>query len=234
MWTRRDVLLAGTVLGAGASAAPLVAALPRPATLRRADLLRVGLLQSVVPFIDPLDLPGSRARAFAALRLLLERSLEQYGDLDWLAAGAFALGHAQVTTPASLPALALEPHSDEIRALRLLASRHGVQLSLGAAWRMRGGAIAPHLLLVDRDGALQTQRLRPGPSAAGMAVACARRGLPGAWIAPARDPALPPPLRSIVGGDTVLLDAASTVIAAAATQAETCVVGDLALSLPQR
>lgn len=230
MWTRREVLLTGTVLGAGAGAAPLVAALPRPAALRSAGKLRVGLLQSAAPFIDPLDLPGSRARAFAALQLLLERSLGHHGDLDWLAAGAFALGQQQMWTQEARAALALQPDSDEIRALQRLASRHRVQLSLGAAWRMRGGAIAPHLLLVDPSGAVRTQLLRTGTAAAEMAAACARIGLPGAWIAPARDPALPPPLQAVVGGDTMLLDGTGAVIAAAATQAETCVVGDVAVA----
>jgi hypothetical protein len=230
MWTRRELLLTGTVLGAGA--APFAAALPRPPTTPNGGRLRVGLLQTVAPFIDAADLAGSRARAFAALQWLLDRSLEAQPDLDWIAAGAFALGHDRVMSPAALAALALTPAAPEIGALRQLAVSRRVQVSIGAAWQPRRDAISMHLLVIDAQGALGAHPLHEQHTArcnaaGAMSSACARLGLPGAWLAPARDPALPPPLRSITGGDTALLGRDGRVIAAAATQAETCVVGDL-------
>lgn len=230
MLTRREVLLAGTVLGAGA--APLFAALPRPLASHHAGRLRVGLLQSVAPFIDSADLAGSRMRAFAALQLLLERSVESCPGLDWVAAGAFALGHDRVASPAARAALALTPDAPEIRALRQVALRHRLQITIGAAWRPRRSTASLHLLRIDARGELSAHALREqaGPECtadAGLAGACARLGLPGAWLAAARDPALAPTLHAITGGDTALLGRDGRVLAAAATQAETCVVGDL-------
>lgn len=234
MLTRRELLLAGGVLGAGA--APFAAALPRPRAARRPDRLRVGLLQSAAPFIDAADVAGSRSRAFAALRLLLERSLESHDGLDWIAAGAFALGHDRVASPALQAALALTPSSPEIHSLRQLAVRHRVQVSLGAAWQPRRGSIALQLLVLDAQGHLgvepiRDQPVRPGRAVDAMSAACASRGLAGAWLAPARDPALPPTLPAITGGDTALLGRDGGVLAVAATQAETCVVGDVAIDL---
>lgn len=230
MVNRREVLLAGTLLGAGA--VPVVAALPRPAVPRHPGRMRVGLLQSVAPFIDPEDLAGSRVRAFAALQCLLERSAESCTGLDWLAAGAFALGHDRVVSPAARAALALTPGAPEIGALRQFAVRHRLQVTVGAAWRARRSPAALHLLLIDAHGELSAHALqeREGTGCdadAGLAHACARLGLPGAWLAPARDPALAPTLPAITGGDTALLGGDGRVIAAAATQAETCVVGDV-------
>jgi hypothetical protein len=232
MLTRRDVLLAGTVLGAGA--VPAVAALPQPHAPHHAGRLRVGLLQSAVPFIDTADLAGSRVRAFAALQLLLERSVEYSPGLDWLAAGAFALGHDRVASPAARAALALTPEAPEIRALRQFALRHRLQVTIGAAWQPRRSAASLHLLRIDAQGGLSAHALQEQAGSvcaadAGLADACARLGLPGAWLAPARDPALAPTLTAIIGGDTALLGRDGRVLAAAATQAETCVVGDVAI-----
>jgi hypothetical protein len=232
MLTRREVLLAGTVLGAGA--VPVVAALPQPLASHHAGRLRIGLLQSVAPFIDTADLAGSRLRAFTALQLLLDRSVESCAGLDWLAAGAFALGHDRVESPATRAALALTPDSPEISALRQFALRHHLQVTIGAAWQRRRSAASMHLLRIDAHGAVSAHPLQQ-PAAtgcgadAGLADACARLGLSGAWLAPARDPALAPTLPAITGGDTALLGRDGRVLAAAATQAETCVVGDVAI-----
>ncbi|MEZ5459897.1 MAG: hypothetical protein R3E65_11510 [Steroidobacteraceae bacterium] len=230
MLTRRDVLLAGTVLGAGA--VPAVAALPRPRASRHPGRLRVGLLQSVAPFIDTADLAGSRRRAFAALQLLLERSVESHAGLDWLAAGAFALGHDRIESPAARTALALTVDAPEIGALRQFARRHRLQFTLGAAWQPRRRAASLHLLRIDARGELSAHALQEQAGArcnADIALAekCRRLGLPGLWLAAARDQALPPHVSVIMGGDTALLDRDGRVIAAAATQAETCVVGDI-------
>lgn len=230
MLTRREVMLAGTALGV--AAAPVFAALPRPCASHHAGRLRVGLLQSVAPFIDSADLAGSRARAFAALQVLLERSVESCPGLDWLAAGAFALGHDRAASPAARAGLALTPDAPEIKAWRQFALRHRLQVTIGAAWQPRRSAASLHLLRIDARGefsahALQEQPASGWAAAAGLAGACARLGLPGAWLAPARDPALAPTLHAITGGNTALLGRDGRVLAAAATQAETCVVGDL-------
>lgn len=230
MWTRRELLLTGAALGA--STAAFAAELPRPRAMRGVGALRVGLLQSAAPFIDLADLPGSRARALAAVQLLLERSVAAHPELDWLAAGSHALGHDRVTSAASAAALALTAASPEVQALQQFAVRHRIRVSIAATWQPRRGPAAMHLLLIDAQGALGAHPLREHAPAgcddgSGLSAACARLGLPGAWLAPARDPALAPTLSAITGGDTTLFGRDGRVIAAAATQDETCVVGDV-------
>jgi hypothetical protein len=227
MWTRREVLLAGGLLGA-ATAAPLAARLP-PAP-GHGGPLRVALLQGAAPFVDAADLRGSRERAFAALAVLLERSADAAPRLDWLVAGAWPLAAAAPLPAAASRAFALDPGSAEIAALRDFAKRRELRLTLAAWWRDRAMRIEPRLLAFGRDGALSAQPL-PATVATEpretFAAACARLGLAGACIEPACDPATAPQVTAPRGGGTRLLGADGRTVAAATTQAETCVVGEL-------
>ncbi len=110
--TRRQLLMSAGALGA--VRIPLADA----ATARRVSVasasLRLGLLQSAQPFIDLQDLRGSRQRAFAAFRALLERSATDHPPLDWLAAGAFPLSGPGPFTASVLARFALDANSAEI------------------------------------------------------------------------------------------------------------------------
>lgn len=228
MWTRRGVLM-----GTGLAVAGVVA--PRSvwstdARARRSGALRVALLQSASPFVDSVDLRGSRQRAFTALMVQLERSAAAHRQLDWIAAGVWPMAAATDLPPVAAAAFALANDGDEVATLREFARRHAICLTLAAWWRGRGDRIAPRLLALDRDGtlttAVPTSSLQATPTAA-FAATCARLGLPGAWIEPAADPATAPGVRAPLGGGTRLLDAQGHTIAMATTQAETCVVGAL-------
>ncbi len=228
MWTRREVLVAAGLIGTFTAAVPAAQRLPAPAG--RGGALRVGLLQSAPPFVDGHDLGGSRERAFAALMVQLARSMSVCSRLDWLALGTSPLAAAALLPTRARDAFALEPRSAEIDALRAFARRHELRLTLGAWWRERGVHSEPRLLALEGDGRLSTHRLEgvaDGPAARTFCVACARLGLPGAWIEPAADPATAPNVSAPVGGGTRLLGADGRTLAAAKTQFETCVVGEL-------
>lgn len=228
MWTRREVLVAAGLIGTFTAALTAAQRLPAPAG--RGAALRIGLLQSAPPFVDGDDLGGSRERAFAALMVQLAQSVSAHARLDWL-----ALGNAPLAAAAPLPASArraftFEPHSAETAALRTFARRYCLRLTLGAWWREQGARSEPRLLAFERDGMLSTHRLEVvagGSAASTLCLACARLGLPGAWIEPAADPATAPLASAPLGGGTRLFGVDGRTLASATTQFETCVVGEL-------
>jgi hypothetical protein len=228
MWTRRQVLVGAGLAGAlGPSG--ILAVPPAPAGTRT-GMLRVGLLQSAPPFVDEADLPGSRQRAFAALRVLMERGADAHPDIDWLVAGPWALAVAGSLSPGARAMLALHPGSAEVLQLRGLVRERALSMTLPAWWRDRDGQVAARVVSVARDGSLAVHE--PGGAMAAwphetFRSACARLGLPGACVEPARDPAAAPHVALPVGGGTRLVGANGRTIVAAVTQAETCVVGDL-------
>jgi len=92
----------------------------------------------------------------------------------------------------------------------------------------RDGSASKKLLVFEPDGSLSTARLNHSDAwidAAIFAAACARVGLPGAYIEPACDPATAPDVYAPIGGGTALYGADGAALARATTQAETCVVG---------
>ena len=147
---------------------PLAAAVPMPDAPR--GRLRLGLLQSRQPFIDPYDIPGSRERAFSAYRVLIRRSLEEQGPLHWLAGGAFPLSGPGPFPAGVLEQLALTERSAEVSWLRSFARRHRLRLTLGGWWQDTGTHVANRLLTVDSRG--QCQVSRPNEHGAGKDCGC--------------------------------------------------------------
>jgi hypothetical protein len=204
------------------------------------------LLQSAQPFIDLHDLGGSRQRAFAAFRALLERSAMDHPPLDWLAAGAFPLSGPGPFTAFVLARFALDDSCAEISSLASLVAELELRLTLGAWWREPGGFIAPRFLVFDRQGTWQVlqapaaQRLagesglrvnmhtRPCSESERFADQCRRLGVYGARIEPACNPAPPPGVSTPINGGSQLVAPDGRVLARAKTQGETCVVTELA------
>lgn len=212
MWTRRRLLLSSGAIAA--CLPPLAAALPSFAAPR--GPLRVGLLQSAPPFIDARDRVGSSQRALAAFIVLIERSIAADPAIDWLAGGPAALEGA------------LGRRDRKLASLHEIAHSHQIRISLGSRWRERDGSASKKLLVFEPDGSLSTARLNHSDAwidAAIFAAACARVGLPGAYIEPACDPATAPDVYAPIGGGTALYGADGAALARATTQAETCVVG---------
>lgn len=232
MLTRRELLLLS-----GAFGLPMTAALSLPAASNGG--LRLGVLQSRVPFIDERDLQGSRERAFDAFRTQLRRSVEPHDSLDWLAAGAFVLSAPGPLPAATVESLALTAQSAEVEWLASFARGHRLRLTLGAWWRESGSDIAPRLLVFESDGAWRSQSMRsihvldrvylqmPATqcmSHAGLAAWCRRRRSCGVRIATVSGPDLPPGAREPASDGSAIIDAYGVSRAIADPRAETRLV----------
>ena len=221
---------------------PVATTLACPAAPR--GRLKLGLLQSREPFMDPHDIAGSRERALNAYRSLIRRSLDEHGSLDWLAGGAFALSGPGPFPPSLLEQLALGERCPEIQSLASVAQAHGLRLTLGAWWRDTGLGVLPRLLVFDSDG--RWRALRPSPqwppenvrlsmpaspispaSLQCLAATCRQQLRYGAWIETVRGPAHPPgaPL-TMVNGSTIIGPDGRFIARASAT-AENCVVAEI-------
>ncbi len=211
MLTRRELLLS-------------VGAMALPLSVAAHGATRLGILQSRSPFMDEHDLRGARARAFAAYRVLLRRSVEQHGPLDWLAGGAFPFSGPGPFR--ALERVALTERSEEVRWLASFARNHGLQLSLGAWWSEPGQTVVPRLLIFDRDGGYEVRHLhltaaitglhfelpqRREVSPGDLAAMCRQRRSCGVRIEMLSGPPAPPGAAStsagsfIVGPDGVVL-----------------------------
>jgi hypothetical protein len=233
--TRRQFLLATSVLGQ-----PLASVVPLPALAQ--PRARLGLLQLHGPFIDEHDLKGSRARAFAALKSLLQRSLEEHGPLDWLATSALPLSGR--IHPRLADQLSLKPECDELIWLRRFATEHALSLQLSAWYRDWQGEPAPLMLrfepndknsvqplrsdigLTRRLGLALDTDLRPGSDLL-LAKRCRRLGLHGAGIVASHGPGLPPGAPATHCGTTRFVDPGGRV----QTQLPPGIEGCLAISL---
>lgn len=237
MLTRRQLLVSAAAIGMPVAAA----AVPFPDAPR--DSLRLGLLQSWQPFMDPHDIAGSRERAFTAFRVLIRDSIAEQGSLDWLAGGAFPLSGPGPFPEPVLAQLALTPHSPETKWLKSFSKAHQVMLTLGGWWREAGTRIAYRQLMFNSFG--QCQALQPSehwagervqlrmparcgtPSLSDFAAECGRLGQYGAWIETLSGPVAPPgaPPAMLRGSAVVAPDGG--LIVHAGTQAESCLVANL-------
>lgn len=234
MITRRQLLGSTALL-----ALPAATALALP--IEPGSRLRLGLLQSREPFVDPHDIAGSRVRALDAYRLMIQRSLGEHGSLDWLAGGAFPLSGPGPFGQRLLAGLALSAACAEVQSLAAVAKANRMRLTLGAWWRGPRNGVVPRLLCFEPDGRWQallpaSQRLfarvqprtpvAPGTtsSLAKLAQHCRLRQCYGAWTetlcGPALPPGAPPPVRS----GSALISPAGRPIARANIQEETCLV----------
>lgn len=234
MLTRRQLLISAAVLGTP------VAALALP---DKPGVLRLGILQSRQPFVDANDIAGSRERAFAAYRVLVRRSLDEHGRLDWLAGGAFPLSGPGPFPRALLERLALTEHSAEVQWLKSLAKTHRLRFTLGGWWRDAEGAVEERLLTVDRHGEWrvsataergapeQLQLHMPArhgmPSLSGFATECGRQRRYGAWIEMLQGPALPPGVRPPLLRGSAVVGPDGGLLAHAGMQTETCLVAEV-------
>lgn len=234
MTTRRQFLLATGVLGT-----PLASLLPFPAAGQGS--LRLGLVQVRAPFVDQRDLGGSRARAFTALRVLLQRSLAEQGPLDWLATSALPLSGP---LPAgSIGSFALSDDDAEMAWLARFAVEHGLQLELSAWCRDRRCRAALRRLRFEPDGTRSSHpyRAATGPARPGLALdtefrpgsdtmlaeRCRRYAVYGAGIATCQGPKLPPDVPALHVGTTRFVDPGGRVLAQLSPGDEGC----LAISL---
>ena len=237
MLTRRQLLVSAAVLGL-----PVAAAARTSPDLSRGRL-SLGLLQSREPFIDPQDIAGSRARAFNAYRVLIQRSLDQQGALDWLAGGAFPLSGPGPFPEPVLKQLALTDSCTEVASLAALARNCRLRLTLGAWWQETGTGAVPRLLVFDGSGQYRTQ---PPPgnracdgmqlhmpawagvqSMAALAAQCRRQARYGVRIEMLRGPAAPPGARPAMSGGSAIIGPHGKLIAHAGPQAETCVTAEV-------
>lgn len=242
MLTRRELLLLS-----GAFGLPLTATLSLPAASNGG--MRLGVLQSRAPFIDERDLRGSRERAFDAYRMLLRRSVQQHGSLDWLAGGAFVLSGPGPLPAATLEYLALTADSAEVEWLASFARDHGLRVTVGAWWREPGADVAPRLLVFESDGAWSSQSARSiqafdrvnlqmqatrGTSNADLAVLCRRQRSYGVRIATLIGPTSPPGARAPAFDRSTIIDANGDSVAFADPQTETCLVAAIPSAIGQR
>jgi hypothetical protein len=206
--------------------------------------VRLGLLQSRQPFIDPHDIAGSRDRAFTAYRVLTQQSIEEHGPLDWLAGGAFPLSGPGPFPEPVLAQLALTQHSAEVAWLESFSKTHQVRLTLGGWWRGTGMGIAYRQLMFDSLG--QCRALHPSkqwaaesvqlhmpahctttPSLSGFAAECGRLHRYGAWIEMLSGPVAPPGAPPVRLRGSAIVAPDGGLIAHAGTQAESCLVANL-------
>ena len=236
MLTRRQLLLSAAVISM-----PVAAAMSLPG--ERRGVLRLGLLQSRQPFMDPHDIAGSRERAFRAYRVLMRRSIEEHGRLDWLAGGAFPLSGPGPFPQPFLERLALTEHSAEVQWLKDFARTHRLRFTLGGWWRETGNGIAYRLLMFDDRG--QHQALPPSqesvpeavqlhmpahcgiPSLSGFAAECRRRQRYGAWIEMLQGPVSPPGARPAMFRGSAVVSPDGALLAHADIQAESCLVAEV-------
>ena len=220
---------------------PVAAAIPLADEPRRG--LRLGLLQSRQPFMDPHDIVGSRDRAFSAYRVLIRCSLEEHGSLDWLAGGAFPLSGPGPFPEPVLEKLALSERSPEVKWLRSFAKAHRLRLTLGGWWREPGVGIGYRLLAFDSRG--QYRALLPSKhrasenvrlhmpahggirSLSGFAADCGRLHRYGAWIEMLSRPMVPPGARPVMFNGSAVVGPDGGLIAHAVTQAESCLVAEV-------
>jgi hypothetical protein len=232
--TRRQLLGSTAVL-----ALPAATALAFPAAPD--SRLRLGLLQSREPFMDANDIAGSRARALEAYRLLIQRSLDKHGPIDWLAGGAFPLSGPGPFEARLLAGIALSAEFAEVRSLAALARENRLRLTLGAWWREPGIGVVPRLLFFERDGhwrvVLPNQQrpsarvhLRapetPGtpPTLATFAEQCRRRQCHGAWTETLRGPAFPAGAPLPIRNGSAIIAPDGRAVARAGLTAESCLV----------
>ncbi len=224
MLTRRELLLS-------------VGAFGLPVRYPAQGSTRFGALQSRSPFMDEQDLPGSRARAFAAFRVLLQRSVQRYGPFDWLAAGALPLsGPGPFGSPRQI---ALHSHSEEVQWLTAFAHSQRMQLTLGAWWSATGHEVAPRLLVFDRDGELRVSPRRALHAVAGLGLElperpelryadltalCRQRRSYGVRIETLAGPPVPPGAMPFAGSGSFIVGPDGRAVAAADRYAEACLV----------
>jgi hypothetical protein len=220
---------------------PLAVALPVPETPRRQ--LRLGLLQSRVPFIDFRDVAGSRDRAFEAYRVLIRRSTQAQGALDWLAGGAFALSGRGPFPGPVLEQLALDRNSAEIKEFSSWARAQRLNLTFGAWWRDSGTAIAHRMISFDSSGSLRVSAATDhllsegiemnvpaeycGPSLKELAAQCRKRGSYGASVEMIYGPDIPPGACPAQSRGSAVIGPDGAVLAYADAVAETCLVADV-------
>lgn len=216
-------------------------ALPLPGTQSRER--KFGLLQSREPFIDPHDVVGSRDRALVAFRMFVERSLDEYGPLDWLAGGAFPLSGPGPFRQPLLQQVALSKDCPEMRSLASLATTHRVRLTLGAWWHDAGTGVAPRLIVFDGGpwrvlrkpdqrasaGALLQMPASPGNSSllTDLADQCRQQYRFGVRVETLRGPSTPPGAPTMVVGGSAIISPDGRSIARASPTAETCLVAEL-------
>jgi hypothetical protein len=234
--TRRQLLVS-----AAAISMPVAAAIPWPDEPR--GRLRLGLLQSRQPFMDPHDIAGSRERAFSAYRVLIRRSLEQQRPLHWLAGGAFPLSGPGPFPGRVLEQLALTERSAEVTWLKSFTRRHRLRLTLGGWWQEPGANAAHRLLTFDGRGQCQVSppsehwvgesiqlhvsTPRGVSSLPRFARQCGRLHHHGAWIETLQGPVLPPGVRPPMPYGSALVGPDGRLIAHAGAQTECCLVAEV-------
>lgn len=237
MITRRELLGSTALL-----ALPAATALAFPAA--PGGSLKLGLLQSREPFVDPYDIAGSRGRALDAYRLMIQRSLDEHGSLDWLAGGAFPLSGPGPFPETVLEHVALSEDCPEMRLLSSLAKAHRLRLTLGAWWRDAGIGIVPRLLLFDSggrwrvlaqpDGRAHSSVLVHMPASPGnpsliegVADQCRRQFRFGMWVEMLRGPLAPPGTPPAMLGGSAIIGPDGGLLARASVSAESCLVAQL-------
>lgn len=235
MLTRRQLLLSAAAIGI-----PVAASIPLPLAGEPRNGLRFGLLQSRQPFMDPHDIAGSRERAFTAYRVLIRRSLEEHGPLDWIAGNAAPLSGPGPFSQPVLEKLALSEASTEVKWLKGFTEAHRMRLTLGGWWQGAGGGIAYRLLDFDNRGKCRAlvpserwvsegvQLQMPAhcgtPSLSGFAAECGRLHHYGAWVEPLQGPAAPPGVPSVLLPASAVVGPDGQLIAHAGRQTESCLV----------
>lgn len=224
MLTRRELLLS-------------VGAIGLPLSVAAHGATRLGALQSRAPFMDENDLCGARARAFAAYRVLLRRSVEQHGPFDWLAGGAFPLSGPGPFR--ALERVALTKHSEEVRWLSSFARTHRLQLTLGAWWLEPGHEVAARLLIFDRDGGYRARPLYSTGAITGLhfqlpdrhekpqgdlAAMCQQRRSYGVRIEMLAGPPAPPGAGPSISAGSFIVGPDGIVLAKADVHTEACLV----------
>jgi hypothetical protein len=234
--TRRQLLASSLALGI-----PISAATPfQQAAGRR---LRLGVLQSQVPFIDPYDIAGSRQRALSAYRVLIRRSLSEHGPLDWLVGGALPLSGPGPFSERVLGQLALSEHCEEVRAFARITTAHHLRLTLDVWWRGIDGRVARRLLTFHESGhwhtgkhasiqvcegvALHKTGRYSSLSLADLSDECRSHARHGVRIATLYGPAAPPGASPAFFNGSALLGPDGSLITQTRTQREACFVAEL-------
>lgn len=236
MLTRRQLLVSSTVLGM-----PMATALALPDVSRKG--LRLGLLQSREPFMDPQDIAGSRERAFSSYGVLIRRSFDEHPSLDWLAGAAFPLSGPGPFTRPALEQIALTESCAELKSLALLAKARRLKLTLGAWWKASDTSVVPRLLTFDSSGrwrvlprtenrAFENLQLHlpagcGSPSLAGFAEQCRQLNRYGARIEMLRGPTAPPGVRSATGTGSAVISPEGQLLAQADQSDECCLEAEV-------
>ena len=241
MLTRRQLLVSAAVLGT-----PTALALPVSGERHHRHRM-VGLLQNQRPFVDEHDIVGSKARAYIAFRVLLERSLKDNPEIDWVLGSAFPLTGPGPFPKGMLGQLALFDGAEEIRWLKSLAHDHAVSLSFGAWWRTADGRVTQQLLSFAPDGHFQAHRPGHPPvqfiaapesirvpephrrqTFAKFAAECGHRCEYGAWVEDLRYPTTLPDVPRGQGPVSALIGPDGQPIVVTESTRESCLVASLA------